>query len=65
MTATAPTAPRAGEPGTRTGKVRLGGTDLVADAEGKSRISYEDYAVVLADEVETPAHVRAQFTAAY
>lgn len=52
-------------PGPRTGKFRLGTTQLVADDKGESRISYDDYAVVMADEIEKPAHIRAQFTAAY
>jgi putative NADH-flavin reductase len=52
-------------PGERTGKFRLGGTKLVADAKGESRISAEDYAVVLVDELEHPKHLRQQFTAAY
>ena len=53
------------EPGTRTGKFRLGGTRLVANDQGESRISAEDYAVALVDELEHPQHIRQQFTAAY
>jgi hypothetical protein len=53
------------QPGERTGKFRLGGTDLVADENGVSRISAEDYAVALVDELENPQHIRRQFTAAY
>lgn len=53
------------EPGERTGKFRLGDNHLVTDATGHSRISMEDYAVALVDELEKPAHHRAQFTAAY
>jgi putative NADH-flavin reductase len=49
----------------RTGKFRLGGKQLLADAKGDSRISAEDYAVAMVDELEKPAHVRQQFTAAY
>ena len=52
-------------PGERTGKFRLGGDQLVSDANGKSRISYEDYAVALVDELETPRHARKRFTIAY
>lgn len=52
-------------PGERTGKARLGGTQLVMDAKGESRISAEDYAIVLVDELEHPRHIRQQFTAAY
>lgn len=53
------------EPGTRTGKFRVGGTRLVANDQGASKISAEDYAVALVDELENPRHVRQQFTAAY
>lgn len=53
------------QPGERTGKFRLGGTDLVADEKGESRISAEDYAIALVDELENPQHIRQQFTAAY
>jgi uncharacterized protein len=53
------------EPGTRTGKFRLDTNKLVADAQGNSRISMEDYAIALVDELERPAHERAQFTIGY
>ncbi len=53
------------EPGQRTGKFRLGTTRLVANDHGESRISAEDYAVALVDELEHARHVRQQFTAAY
>jgi uncharacterized protein len=53
------------EPGSRTGKFRLGGTRLVANDRGESRISAEDYAIALVDELENPRHLRRQFTAAY
>jgi putative NADH-flavin reductase len=53
------------QPGSRTGKFRLGGTKLVTDAKGESRISAEDYAVALVDELERPVHVRQQFSVAY
>ncbi|MBP2404408.1 NAD(P)-dependent oxidoreductase [Streptomyces syringium] len=53
------------EPGVRTGTYRLGGDELVVDAEGNSSISMEDLAVVLLDEVERPRHVRVRFTAGY
>ncbi|HVI87311.1 MAG TPA: NAD(P)-dependent oxidoreductase [Dongiaceae bacterium] len=53
------------QPGTRTAKFRLGKDDLVADAAGESRISAEDYAVALLDEVERPQHIRQRFTLAY
>jgi len=53
------------QPGERTGKFRLGGDDLIKDAEGKSRVSFEDYAVALADELEKPKYVRSRFTIGY
>ena len=52
-------------PGERTGQFRLGGDQLVSDAKGDSRISAEDYAVAMIDEVEQPRHIRKRFTAAY
>jgi len=53
------------EPGTRTGKFRLGTDQLIADEQGNSRISMEDYAIALVDELENPAHRRARFTIGY
>lgn len=53
------------EPGPRTGKFRLGGTRLVANDRGESRISAEDFAVALVDELEHPGHIRQQFTVGY
>jgi uncharacterized protein len=53
------------QPGERTGKFRLGKDDLIVDAQGQSRISAEDYAVALVDELETPQHVRQRFTVGY
>lgn len=52
-------------PGERTGQFRLGGDQLLADAQGNSRISVEDYAVAFVDELERPAHARQRFTAGY
>lgn len=53
------------EPGPRTGRFRLGGDQLLVDADGKSHISMEDYAIALADEIETPQHTRTRFTVGY
>jgi len=53
------------EPGARTGKFRLGTTNLISNEKGDSRISFEDYALALVDEIETPAHVRGQFSIGY
>lgn len=41
----------------------LGGDVLLRDAEGTSTISAADLALAIADELETPAHHRARFTA--
>lgn len=53
------------QPGERTGKFRVGGTGLLVDEKGESRISAEDYAIALVDEMENPQHIRRQFTVAY
>ncbi len=51
--------------GNRTGKFRLGTDQLLVDSAGKSWISFEDFAVALADEIERPAHIRSRFTVGY
>jgi uncharacterized protein len=53
------------EPGQRTGKFRLGKDDLIVDAQGNSRISFQDYAIALVDELENPQHRRDRFTIGY
>ena len=53
------------EPGERTGKFRLGHEQLLANGKGESRISMEDYAIALVDEIETPKHGRQRFTVGY
>lgn len=53
------------EPGQRTGQFRLGTEQLITDAKGESRISLQDYAVAMLDELETPAHSRRRFTVGY
>lgn len=52
-------------PGERTGVFRLGGDQLLSDAQGQSRISVADYAVAMLDEMEKPAHRRQRFSVAY
>jgi uncharacterized protein len=52
-------------PGERTGKFRLADNTLLTAADGKSSISYEDYAIAMLDEIETPKHVRGRFTIGY
>ena len=51
--------------GERTGKFRLGTEQLLTAAGGKSWISFEDFAVALADEIEDPRHPRGRFTVGY
>jgi uncharacterized protein len=52
-------------PGERTGKFRLGKEQLISAADGKSSISYDDYAIALVDELERPQHIRQRFTIGY
>jgi putative NADH-flavin reductase len=53
------------DPGERTGCYRLGTDELLVDAEGLSKISMEDAAIVLLDEAERPKHHQTRFTVAY
>jgi uncharacterized protein len=53
------------EPGERTGKFRIGGDRLLIGPDGQSRISIEDYAIAVLDELESPRHIRHRFTVAY
>lgn len=52
-------------PGARTGQFRLGGENPVFDAQGESRISVEDLAVAIVNELEAPQYRRARFTLGY
>ncbi|WP_395709295.1 NAD(P)-dependent oxidoreductase [Reyranella sp.] len=52
-------------PGKRTGKFRVALDTLIEDAKGESRISREDFAVAIVDEIEKPRHLRKRFTAGY
>jgi uncharacterized protein len=52
-------------PGQRTGKFRFGTDQMLSDANGQSRISTQDYAVAMIDEVEKPKHIRQRFTVGY
>jgi putative NADH-flavin reductase len=53
------------EPGERTGKFRLAGDSLIMDDKQQSRISFEDFAIALVDELEHPQHERQRFTVGY
>lgn len=48
-------------PGVRTGKLRLAGDALLGD----SKISVEDFAVAMIDELEKPSRLRQRFTVGY
>jgi uncharacterized protein len=52
-------------PGERTGQFRLGRDQLITGKDGKSTISYDDYAIALVDELERPQHIRTRFTIGY
>ena len=53
------------EPGERTGVFRLGTDRLLVDSKGQSKISVQDFAVAMINELENPQHVRQRFTAGY
>jgi hypothetical protein len=53
------------KPGERTGKFRLGVDQLLVDSAGHSRISVQDYALAMIDELENPTHIRKRFTVGY
>jgi putative NADH-flavin reductase len=52
-------------PGKKTGKYQLGTTTVLKDAKGDSKISAEDFADALVNELEKPKHERSQMTIAY
>ena len=47
------------------GNFRLGKDKLITNDAGESRISMEDYAIAMLDEIEQPKHLRQRFTVAY
>jgi putative NADH-flavin reductase len=53
------------EPGARTGKFRVGKDELIANEKQESRISMEDYAIALVNELEKPAHRKQRFSVGY
>lgn len=52
-------------PGTRTGKYRVGSNVLLNDEKGSSQLSGDDYAIAFVDEITNPTVRRAQLHAAY
>lgn len=52
-------------PGERTGRYRTGLDHPVVGDDGRSRISYEDFAVAVVDEIEHPRHLNRRFTVGY
>ena len=52
-------------PGDKLGAYRIGGEDLLQDAEGNSRISVQDYATAMLDEAEKGAHLNQRMGIAY
>lgn len=53
------------EPGERTGNYRLGKDDLIVNDKGESKISVQDYAKAMIDELEAPAYHQERFTIGY
>jgi putative NADH-flavin reductase len=53
------------EPGTRQGKFRVGHDELITAPSGESRISMEDYAIALVDELESGKNRRRRISVGY
>lgn len=51
--------------GERTGRFRLGGDQLLRDAQGESRISEADFAIAILDALDQSKFIRERFTVAY
>jgi putative NADH-flavin reductase len=51
--------------GERTEKFRVGKDDLLVSSEGRSWITFADYALAMLDEIESPQHSRQRFTVGY
>jgi uncharacterized protein len=51
--------------GARTGIFRLGTDQLLIGSDGRSAISFEDFAMAMVDELESPRHSRRRFTVGY
>ena len=53
------------QPGERTGMFRVGGDKMLVGPDGESRISMEDFAIAMIDELEHPKHTGRRFTVGY
>jgi uncharacterized protein len=53
------------EPGERTSKFRLGSNQLLLNEKGESRISTQDFAIAVLDELENPHYTQQRFTVGY
>ena len=51
--------------GPRTGRFRIGGDQLLADAAGRSWIGFADYAIALVDVLTRKTHLRERITVGY
>ncbi|MFQ0996879.1 NAD(P)-dependent oxidoreductase [Gilliamella sp. CG25] len=48
--------------GARTGHYKAGGEQVLFNTQGKSQISYADYAIAMVDEAENAKHIKQRFT---
>ena len=51
--------------GERSGRYKVGKDHLLIGADGRSWITFADYAIAMLDELEKPAHSRQRFTVGY
>ncbi len=52
-------------PGERAGRYRTGTNQLISNDKGESRISMEDFAIAMVDELEKAAHRKQRFSVGY
>lgn len=53
------------QPGKRTGNFRYGTDQVLFDKNGESKISVQDLAVAIVDEIENPRYIKKRFTVGY
>jgi putative NADH-flavin reductase len=51
-------------PGQRSGNYRLGTDTVLTNDKGESKMSAEDFALAVLDELEAPKHLKSQMTSA-